>query len=105
MSSKPADGLPFVGRKEELKELDHHLKQALKGEGSIVFLSGEAGIGKTRLAQEFVRRAKGMGLRHLSAKCMSGPGSPLYAPWIECIRTILRASFGAAILPGLRVKH
>ena len=48
----------FVGREPELEKLNLLLRQAAGGVGSMVFITGEAGIGKTTLADEFLRRAR-----------------------------------------------
>ena len=42
----------MVGREDELNELQAYLDKAVDGEGNTIFISGEAGIGKTRLARE-----------------------------------------------------
>jgi predicted ATPase len=42
----------LVGRKEELKELQRSLDSVLSGKGKTIFISGEAGSGKTRLITE-----------------------------------------------------
>ena len=44
--------LPIVGREREIEVLTKYLDDALAGKGSCVFISGEAGIGKTRLIEE-----------------------------------------------------
>ncbi|MCK4756817.1 MAG: DUF2791 family P-loop domain-containing protein, partial [Thermoplasmata archaeon] len=49
--------LSLIGRESELKSLTQHLERAKEGRGSTVLLSGEAGIGKTRLVQEFKEHA------------------------------------------------
>ena len=48
----------FVARTRELSRLDEHLASAISGKGSVVFVTGEAGSGKTSLLQEFIRRAQ-----------------------------------------------
>jgi DNA-binding winged helix-turn-helix (wHTH) protein len=48
----------FVGRGPELERLEGFLRQAVEGAGRVVFITGEAGIGKTALADEFLRRAR-----------------------------------------------
>jgi predicted ATPase len=48
----------FVARKRELARLQSFLDQALAGEGQVVFVTGEAGAGKTALVTEFTRRAQ-----------------------------------------------
>jgi predicted ATPase len=49
---------PFVAREYELAQLDRFLDLALAGQGRVVFVTGEAGSGKTALVQEFARRAE-----------------------------------------------
>jgi class 3 adenylate cyclase/tetratricopeptide (TPR) repeat protein len=44
---------PFVGREDELRLLQNRWERALEGEGQVVLVSGEAGIGKSRLLQRF----------------------------------------------------
>ena len=48
MQSKLLTEPKFVGREKELEKLEDHLKLALKGIGQTIFISGEAGTGKTR---------------------------------------------------------
>ncbi len=49
---------PFIGREQELITLEKYLQQALEGQGRVVFVTGEAGQGKTTLLREFARRAQ-----------------------------------------------
>lgn len=49
---------PFVARESELAQLDEHLRMMLAGNGRILFVTGEAGEGKTALLQAFARRAE-----------------------------------------------
>jgi DNA-binding SARP family transcriptional activator len=48
----------FVARERELGQLEGHLEAALSGHGKVVFVTGDAGSGKTALIQEFARRAE-----------------------------------------------
>jgi DNA-binding SARP family transcriptional activator len=48
----------FVARSRELEKLNGHLTEALDGNGGMIFVTGEAGSGKTTLIQEFTRRAQ-----------------------------------------------
>ena len=53
----------FVGRERELEKLHGFLRRTLDGEGSVCFVTGEAGAGKTAHIMEFARRAQDTGIR------------------------------------------
>jgi tetratricopeptide (TPR) repeat protein len=72
----------FVGRTNELSQLMLFLDSMIKGEGSTVLISGEAGSGKTRLLKEFLDAAKNRGVAVLSGWCLSNASVP-YFPFIE----------------------
>ncbi|MBN1991870.1 MAG: AAA family ATPase, partial [Anaerolineae bacterium] len=55
---RPSPLAPFVAREGELAQMSDYLKLALVGQGQVVFITGEAGSGKTALIQEFARRAQ-----------------------------------------------
>jgi class 3 adenylate cyclase/tetratricopeptide (TPR) repeat protein len=60
-----AAGRPFVGRRAELAQFQGMLKACLEsGAGQTIYLRGEAGIGKTRLVEEFRRQAEAHGLAY-----------------------------------------
>jgi class 3 adenylate cyclase/tetratricopeptide (TPR) repeat protein len=52
----------FVGRADELQVLEQALEQGLAGEGSVIGIVGEAGVGKSRLCHEFAERCRARGL-------------------------------------------
>jgi len=54
----PVESPIFVARENELNLLDGFLNQVLAGQGRVVFVTGEAGSGKTSLVQEFAQRAQ-----------------------------------------------
>jgi len=73
----------LVGRERELEELQRYLELAIEGKGTIVFVSGEAGTGKTRLVNEFLNSAKQKKeIATLTGWCLSNAGVP-YFPFIE----------------------
>ena len=72
----------IVGRQNELAQLQQYLDSALKGKGSTVLLSGEAGVGKTRLLDEFLKIAKKRKVTVLSGWCLSDAAIP-YFPFVE----------------------
>lgn len=87
--SAPAGGA-FVGRTRELEELRAGLDAVIAGQGGLWLVTGEAGIGKTRLATEFATYAAGQGARVLWGRCREGQGAPAFWPWIQIIRTYAR---------------
>ena len=72
----------LVGRERELEELQSLLNSAIEGKGTTVFVSGEAGAGKTRLIREFLNAAKNKGLVVLAGWCLSDAAAP-YFPFVE----------------------
>lgn len=95
-------GTPLVGRAAELDELDAWLQRALSGDRQIGFIVGEAGIGKTALVDEFLRRlttgdeAADRGTPNRSTACLvargqcveqHGTGEP-YLPVLEALRRL-----------------
>jgi hypothetical protein len=55
----PARLTPFVGRESELALLQERWGQVQEGQGRVVVLSGDAGIGKSRLIRQVAERARG----------------------------------------------
>ena len=70
---------PFVGRAEELVLLRGRLARAIAGQGSIVEVVGQAGLGKSRLLAEF-RRSITARVTYLAARCHSHASTTPYAP-------------------------
>jgi DNA-binding CsgD family transcriptional regulator len=79
----------FVGRAGELGELGRALDAARAGTGAAVLLAGQAGIGKTRLASELARRARGAGFEVLLGRSIDLVGTELpYQPFAEALRPL-----------------
>src|ERR1700722_4352445 len=81
----------FVGRERELAELRHALDEARDGHGRFFVVSGEPGIGKTRLAEEIAREAAARGMLAVWGRCWEGEGAPAHWPWIQVVRSFLGA--------------
>src|SRR6185436_741381 len=81
---------PFVGRGPELSRLRAGLDDAIAGTGSVYLIIGDAGIGKSRLADEFSAIAADEGARVLWGRCWESGGAPAYWPWVQAIRSYLR---------------
>ena len=93
-SSRPiaAKEIQLVDRTEEMNLLREAVDRAVRGEGGLVFLCGEAGIGKTRLARELRAYAHLRGMRVLYGRCPAlfrMDGVPPYVLWSEVIRDYL----------------
>ena len=107
--NNPAPGLSpfrgaFVGREREMGELKAALEDAVAGEGRVVMLAGEPGIGKTRTAQELVYYAEARGAKVLWGWCYEGEGAPPYWPWVSPPRSYIQQigpeKLAAVIGPG-----
>ena len=83
---------PFVGREPELAKLQGLLEQALDGTGRVVFITGEPGIGKTSLSDEFLRRARAQfpSLSISRGRCVEQYGTgEAYLPFLDAIGSLL----------------
>jgi tetratricopeptide (TPR) repeat protein len=68
------------------------LDDARAGRGRLVLLTGEPGIGKTRLADESARLATAKGMPVRWGRCWEGGGAPAHWPWIQVIREVVADS-------------
>src|SRR5215208_4216596 len=87
--SGPSRRPPFVGREAELAVLRQGLANAGRREGGVVLVSGEPGIGKSRLLREFADRARAEGWRVLRGRAYETEGMPPYLPVVEALREYL----------------
>jgi DNA-binding SARP family transcriptional activator/predicted ATPase len=109
----------FVARERELALLDRFLDLALTGQGRVVFVTGEAGSGKTALVQEFTRRAQqapappstgeGRAVVAASGNCnaYTGIGDP-YLPWREILGLLtgdVQARWAAGAMTGEQARR
>ncbi len=85
----------FVGRASCMTCLTARLDEALMGHGSVVWISGEAGIGKTRTLDEFGRRARARGAAVYSASAHESPAAPQFWLWAQVARAFAAATGGA----------
>jgi predicted ATPase len=80
----------IVGRQAELDALDGALAAALGGAGRLVFLTGEPGIGKSRLARELTGRAQASGAIVMTGRAVPSGSSTPYRPLTEALFQALR---------------
>jgi len=66
------------------------LEDARRGQGRLLLIAGEAGIGKSRLADELARRALECGFLAAWGRCWEAGGAPPYWPWVQTLRSIAR---------------
>ena len=93
----------FVGRERELAALTAGLDGALAGRGALFLVSGEPGIGKSRLADELATRARARGAHVLWGRCWEAGGAPAYWPWVQSLRSYIR-DLDEEELPSLLVR-
>lgn len=101
----------FVAREQELAQLNAFLEAALAGQGRVVFITGEAGSGKTALVEEFVRQAcrQQAGLIVAGGNCNAygGPGDP-YLPFREILALLtgdVEARYAAGTMSQAEARH
>jgi class 3 adenylate cyclase/tetratricopeptide (TPR) repeat protein len=80
--------LPLVGRQAEIDALEEAFASASEGNGRVVGVSAEAGLGKSRVVAEFVRRARRRGYLVPFGECQAY-GSTSYRVWREIWRRLL----------------
>ena len=80
---------PYVGREAELGLLRERFEAAREGRGQVVFVSGEAGLGKSRLIHEFRERLDGKHL-WLLGRCISYGADIPYVPIVDLVRSACR---------------
>ena len=84
---------PLVGRAREWAAL-LEAYGAARGDGRLAVVEGEAGIGKTRLAEDFLAEARRGGAATISARCYEEQRDLAYAPFIEGLRAALPGGSG-----------
>jgi hypothetical protein len=67
------------------------LADAHDGRGGVLLLSGEPGIGKTRLADEVAAHARDQGIYTVRGRCWEEGGAPAYWPWVQLLRACMRS--------------
>jgi tetratricopeptide (TPR) repeat protein/predicted Ser/Thr protein kinase len=114
-SAAPIERTPFVGRDSETIELSRLLDRMLTGQGGLILIGGEPGVGKTRLARELMAEGRKRGCLCLTGHCYEMEGAAPFVPFVEIteqtVRLIpqaVRAAMGdlapeiAAMVPSLR---
>ncbi len=82
---------PLVGRSTELDHLKEILLRSAQGAGQVVFLAGEAGIGKSRLCEEVAVAASRRDCAVVWGRCWEAGGGPAFWPWRQALMGLSRA--------------
>lgn len=78
---EPAYALPMVGRQAELQTVRTRLELAAQGQGQVVGIAAEAGMGKSRLVAEVIRIARRLGFSGYGGACQPDTASTPYFAW------------------------
>lgn len=79
------DSYDFVDRDDILKELEHHMKKVLNENGRLILLKGEAGVGKTRIVEEFIKKVKKKNFEVLKGRCLYYESTDPYLSFFEAL--------------------
>ncbi len=90
---------PLVGRSGEWARL--LAAYGASNTGHVVLLEGEAGIGKTRLAEEFLAHVRTLGAVTLTARCYEGEANLAFGPFVEGLAAAVRLLSNSGRLAGL----
>jgi class 3 adenylate cyclase/tetratricopeptide (TPR) repeat protein len=92
--AEPTPGLegrtPFVDRDDERAALRQYVDRANDGNGGLVIIAGNAGVGKTRLVEEVGAEARARGLQFVAARCNETSQRDPYMPLVEVLETVRR---------------
>jgi DNA-binding CsgD family transcriptional regulator/tetratricopeptide (TPR) repeat protein len=81
----------FVGRASEMRQLKTAAEDAANGQGCVVTVTGDPGIGKSRLLETFAREVS-TGSLVLGGRCSYAEGAPPYLPWVQVISGYVSAT-------------
>jgi DNA-binding NarL/FixJ family response regulator/Tfp pilus assembly protein PilF len=90
--NKPIVCPVLIGRAADLTALQALIEQAKRGEGQVALISGEAGIGKSRLVAEVKTTAAGQGFLLLQGNCFQADRAFPYAPFLDLLRSYFSGS-------------
>ena len=78
----------FVGRTQELALLHARLAQAISGQGQVIGIAGEPGMGKSRLLAEFARGLDGQPVTYCEGHCLAYGSATPYLPVRDLLRQL-----------------
>jgi len=104
LNSKPMLCHELVGRKHELQALLSCLQQAASGQPSVVMITGEAGLGKSRLCRVFMERSRSLSVMVLFGQAIRQSAALPFGPFLDALRSYFAPYADATLLsaPVLR---
>jgi class 3 adenylate cyclase/tetratricopeptide (TPR) repeat protein len=94
---------PFTGRQAELGVLAAELKEVLRGRTNCTVIAGGPGLGKTRLADEFLTRAAGQDWQILRAYCETYLSAEPMQPFLQILRSMFGLTHGMSATDASKV--
>jgi len=106
LAAVPQPSGNVVGRQGGFARLDGYLQAALRGQRQVVFVTGEAGIGKTTLVDVFQQQAvRHPGLRIARGQCIEGFGGiEAYYPMLEAMGSLLRGAEDCSLIDTIATR-
>lgn len=101
--AEPDMALPIVGRERELAELEEALSRAARGEGSVALVVADAGMGKSRLVAEVMRRGQRIGFACCGGTVAGAAAAAPYQAWHGVVAALLQLDPGAG--PRLQARR
>lgn len=98
-------GQPMIGRTAELLQLRGALASAQRGDGGVVGVAAEAGMGKSRLIAEFAQQARADGIRVVTGECQAFGSNTSYFAWREIWQALFGLADAATDSDRLRIVH
>ncbi|MEV4375397.1 BTAD domain-containing putative transcriptional regulator [Streptosporangium sp. NPDC049644] len=81
-------GRRLVGREPHLRRIRERVRDTARGAGGVLLVSGESGVGKTRLAEAAAEIAGELGVTPVWSRCVEGRGAPAFWPWIQVLTAL-----------------
>lgn len=94
---EPAYTLPMVGRDAERSLIEAALERARQGSGHLLGVTGEPGMGKSRLVAEAIRLAHTRGVWGVGGACQAHDTHTPYLPWHSIFRALFGLEAGATV--------
>jgi energy-coupling factor transporter ATP-binding protein EcfA2 len=91
----------LYGRAEQVARVAGRVRDSCAGTGALVLLTGEPGIGKSRLAEHLAGLAAAEGARLFWGRCWEAGGAPAYWPWIQIFRALEMDDDPFAVAPDV----